>query len=164
MKPIIKRLNRSFKNKVNKYDLSNQDQINKLQRAFTITNSVRNNLLYIHWNCKGDKFKQIHEITEEYYDKVNKEFDFIAELNLQHGLSVGNPCIEYFRENVLDNAPYEYQDAIEAMKSQLSTYIEVLTDLSKCLEEFRGDQSVLDDMIAYWTKELDYKLGRMDMI
>lgn len=165
MKPVIKRLNtKSFKDKVNAYDLHSQDQIEKLQRAFTITNSVKNNIQYIHWNCRGDKFKTIHDLTQEYYNQLNEEFDFMAELNLQHGLSMGNACVEYFRDNVLNDAPYAYQDALVAIRAQLKIYIEMLNDTSKALETFRGDQSKLDDMIAYWSKELDYKLSRMDIV
>lgn len=38
-----------------------------------------------HWNVKGMNFKQVHELTESYYEYYAKQYDDVAERILQLG-------------------------------------------------------------------------------
>lgn len=138
-----------------------QEFINALAALFTIANTVRNNLQYIHWYAAGPKFKEIHELTENYYHYLVEDFDFIAELNLQYGLNVGNPLIDYMRGFEEDKTCYDYANAIHKIKSNLEKYINALKEACNQLEALNLDHSRVDEMIGYWEKELNYKLTRM---
>lgn len=113
---------------------------------------------WIHWNSKGTKFDRIHSMTEEYYDKMVEDVDCLAELNLQHGQKLVHP-LTVGEDAKMILSDYEYEDAIESLKCIIGRYLTALKNLSESLSDFRGDQSTLDDMIAYWDKELNYKLA-----
>ena len=54
-----------------------------------LNNNLANiQLLYVklhnyHWNVKGMNFKQVHELTESYYEYFAKQYDDVAERILQ---------------------------------------------------------------------------------
>ena len=140
----------------------NNDQISILQRMFTTTNLVRNNLHMMHWYATGPKFNEIHSLCEEYYNKLNEYFDAIAEMNMQHCVSVGHPLIEYYRDEayMLEVKEYRFDDFIESLYSQFGLLLDTYNSASTLMKDFPGDCSVIDDMIGYISKERDYKLTR----
>lgn len=130
-----------------------------LKIAYLTAVATSANFQWIHWNAQGTKFDRIHSMAEEYYKMMVEEVDFLAELNLQHGQTVMNP-LSVGEDAALIVAGYEYEGSIEALKFIVEKYLTALKALSESLADFRGDQSKLDDMIAYWDKELNYKLAR----
>lgn len=113
---------------------------------------------WIHWHAIGPKFDRIHNISDEYYQKFNEDLDKLAELNLQHAQDIPNPL--EVKGSPLTNIDYTYELALSDLKLIISNYIKILSALSESLEGHRGDQSMVDDLIAYWDKELNYKLDR----
>ena len=139
----------------------NNEFIRALSSLFTVLNTVRSNVLYIHWHATGSKFEEIHELTEKYYHILIEEYDYVAELNLQYGLSVGNPLTEYLHGMEETKESYDYANAIPAIKLNISKYTDVLKDACNQLESLHLEHSRIDEMISYWEKELNYKLDRM---
>lgn len=143
--------------------LDNYAQYTKL---VYITQAIANDMKYIHWNCCGCQFDRIHEITEEYYNKLNTDLDFFAELALEYpGITLANPsnmarkldwpCIE-------DTNSIDSKSALELVSSLICSYI---TSLKEVYYEEDGAISAdikaeLDTIIRFWTKEINYKIAR----
>lgn len=130
------------------------------------TQAIANDMKYIHWNCCGCQFDRIHEITEEYYNKLNTDLDFFAELALEYpGITLANPsnmarkldwpCIE-------DTNSIDSKRALELISGLICSYI---TSLKEVYYEEDGVipadvKSELDSIIRFWTKEINYKIAR----
>ena len=130
------------------------------------TQAIANDMKYIHWNCCGSQFDRIHGITEEYYNKLNVDLDFFAELALEYpGLTLANPsnmarkldwpCIE-------DTNSIDSKMALELISKLITNYI---TSLKEVYYEEHGVISAdvkaeLDPIIRFWTKEVNYKIAR----
>lgn len=143
--------------------------VNCVEKDNVYTNSaliaclVSNDLKHIHLHSCGSQFDRIHDIAQEYYDKVSEELDYLCELALEFGedlpnlTQAGSIMTEYSIET--DNK-YDYDYAISEMSSIISTYINWLCVAKDYSEDHTDVQSYLDDEIRYWSKELNYKLSR----
>ena len=63
---------------------------NKLNQLLADTAVLYAKMHNYHWNIRGPQFFQVHEKTEEIYDYLAKNYDDLAELNLQKG---GTPLV-----------------------------------------------------------------------
>lgn len=123
---------------------------------------VSNDILYMHHLAYGVDFDKCHSITQEYYEKINEEVDYLFELAVEHGASICNAtnALDYVENYAVENlSEYDYTTTISVLYSKLSIYIASL----EVLREESGEddvQSKLDDMIRYWKKELNYKISR----
>lgn len=57
------------------------------------------NLRGLHWDIKGDKFFELHELYEEYYDEVADVIDEIAERIIMLGGHPENRFSEYLKSS-----------------------------------------------------------------
>jgi starvation-inducible DNA-binding protein len=55
------------------------------------------NLRGLHWNIRGDKFYELHELYEEYYDEVAEKIDEIAERIVMLGGVPANTFSDYLK-------------------------------------------------------------------
>lgn len=56
------------------------------------------NLRGLHWNIKGDKFFELHELYEEYYNETAEKIDETAERILQLGGIPANTFSQYLKQ------------------------------------------------------------------
>lgn len=119
-----------------------------------------NDMKHIHLHSVGKNFDRIHKLTEEYYNQVSDESDYLCELAIENGQSMVNPTQagtkvpEWIPES---GSEYGYADAVAAINTKLSMYLrelEVVRDSSV----YEDIKSKLDDMMRYWNKELRYKM------
>lgn len=130
------------------------------------TQAIANDMKYLHWNCCGYQFDRIHEITEDYYNKLNADLDLFAELALeQPGITLSNPsnmarkldwsCIE-------DTNNIDGKAALDYIGNLICQYITCLNEVY--YEKHRvvpaDVKAELDSIVRFWTKELNYKVAR----
>lgn len=124
--------------------------------------AIANDIKYIHWNCCGQDFDQIHEITESYYSKLNEQIDLFAEIALeQPGVTLASPskmaskidwpCLD-------DTNCIGSNDAWQYIRNLIQTLI---TELQFNYDKFDSDiKSEIDTAVRHWKSELGYKIVR----
>jgi starvation-inducible DNA-binding protein len=55
------------------------------------------NLRGLHWNIQGDKFYELHQLYEEYYNEFEEQIDEIAERIIMLGAVPANRFSEYLK-------------------------------------------------------------------
>jgi starvation-inducible DNA-binding protein len=121
-------------------------------------------LLYVklhnyHWNVKGMNFKQIHEMTEAYYNYFAEKYDEVAERIVQLG---GKPfaTLQDYSENA--SLKEEIKKTFEAkyvLKSLLSDFEQLKKDFKE-ISKVAGESvdvptaNIADDNVAWLEKEI----------
>ena len=124
--------------------------------------SVSNDFKHIHLHSVGRNFDRLHNICEDYYDKASEQADTLAEYCLESGsgalynLSLAAELINWKPQM---EERYNFDSGTSAMKEIISLYIKSLLLMRNDIND-ESMQSVLDDYIRYWRKELMYKLKR----
>lgn len=122
-----------------------------------------NDLHHIHLCAVGDKFQEIHQDAEVYYDKVSELNDFCLELAKEGGLELYNETNAY---DVIKDAgndwaveesrSYNFKQAYTAMSNILSDLCQFIT-LIEDMDGVTSDViSVLDDYLRDFTKAVNY--------
>lgn len=91
-----------------------------------------------HWNVKGMNFKQVHELTESYYEYYAKQYDDVAERILQLG---GKPLSSMKDYLTAASIKEEIKNDFDG-KFVLSA---VLKDFEALNSEFKAISKVADD-------------------
>lgn len=123
---------------------------------------LRDDLQFIHWNITGDKFLEIHKLTDELVAFIYSDIDFLAEAIRQSGIKVPN------RGNLLHDSSYipfdpegfSKEEALSELIKKITTYCELLENIMECPEHIK---SSIDDMISVWRLKVDYFLRSMDV-
>lgn len=118
-----------------------------------------NDLHHIHFHIKGKQFDRIHNLANEYYDRLSDECDTLAELSIEYehrcpNFSKANEFLPEWRP--LETEVFTYEDAIQLIDSIINDYVMYLNNLRESTTE-NDVQSLLDDTIRYWKKEINYK-------
>lgn len=124
-----------------------------------------NDLRYIHWFCAGPQFDCIHNLTDAYINKLNEDLDILAELALElPGVRLANlsGCSEKIDYTPISSElELDYNKSITEITNILTIYLDNLNKINNCSECTGHIQSVVDDIYAFWSKELNFKLIRM---
>ena len=133
-----------------------------LTKAIALALLVGNDCWYIHLYAKGDKFDQLHKMTEEYYHWMSSQSDTLMEMGMEFGVMPNNPSLVL--QSMPDYAPevdveYSWETALVVLKDKISLYISALQELRE-YTTFSDVQSTLDEWIRAWSKEVNYKLDR----
>lgn len=124
-------------------------------------------LLYMHHHAMGDKFDTIHSITGDLYKKAIEDLDKLSELSLAKNEAVINYALPidsaYYRPIDFDkralNDEVDWEFFIAALDEQGSEIINLLKHIDESLYT-RDVISVIDDMVAFWDIEINYKNKR----
>ena len=148
---------------MNNYDLYVKRD-NPPEIAVYASVAASNDFKHIHLHSVGRNFDRLHNICEEYYEKASEQTDTLAEYCLENG--VGSICnfscaAEIINWKVQTTQQYDFKSGIAAMKSIIALYLKALLEMRESIND-ESMQSVLDDFIRYWRKELMYKLKRRD--
>lgn len=121
--------------------------------------ALANDMKHIHTHAKGILFDNIHNICNEYYEKVNEEADTLAELAMEKGDTIFNSSylLSELNYKPTNYSNYDFDLAMRVAEDCIEKYVKALTDLrNKTLDT--SVQSLLDDMMRYWKKEKYYKI------
>lgn len=121
-----------------------------------------NDFWYMHLYSKNEDFDKSHQLTGRYYNGLNYEADTLMELAIEVGQPIFNPS------DALQIIPswtperqdaYDYATIVSNSKLILAQYITALNAVRSSTN--RTDiQSRLDEMLASWNKEVNYRLNR----
>lgn len=92
-----------------------------------------------HWNVKGNRFFQIHNLTEEYYEHLAKLYDDVAERILQIGGIPYSSMAEYL----------EYADIKEEKRKEFNEeeiLRNILADFELLLSEYNSLSDLADEL------------------
>ena len=136
--------------------------MNSLRKAIVLALLVSNDCWYIHLYAKGDKFDQLHSMTEKYYHDMGSQADYLMELGMEFNIMPNNPSL--ILQDLPDYAPevdveYSWETALILLKQKIGLYIESLQQL-RAETSLADVQSTLDEWIRDWSKEVNYKLTR----
>lgn len=139
------------------------EEVNNPSEIATYTAvAVANDFKHIHLHSVGRNFDRLHNICEEYYEKASEQTDTLAEYCLENGVSslCNFSCAaEIVNWEPQDAQRYDFESGMNAMKSVIALYVKSLLQMREAIND-ESMQSVLDDFIRYWRKELMYKLKR----
>jgi starvation-inducible DNA-binding protein len=112
-----------------------------------------------HWNVKGINFKQIHELTESYYEYFAKQFDDCAERILQIGGIPLSSMKEYLTEASIKEEVKKDFDAKFVLSSVLKDFESLNIEFKK-ISQTAGDANdsatvnFADENIAWLEKQI----------
>lgn len=136
--------------------------LNIFTRAALIAVLVNNDFHYLHYNSAGQDFDKSHNLAEDYSWRMANEIDWLMELALEFHSPVYNFTIahQYIPEYQYESeSQYDYPTLVERLSNKIALYVNTLKELRSNVND-SSVQSVLDEMIRYWMKELNYKLDR----
>ncbi len=159
MRPLNSFVNESSdKNLLKLLGVNTSDEGNAYLLAASVAVTFANNLKHIHFHIKGEKFDEIHSITQQYYAMAEDDADYLAELCLEMGYEVPNfshlPNIQHIMK-IATEPKYDYTSAIGELSLYMQEYIACLKDLRDLAPS--DVSSKLDEFIRYWTKEQNFK-------
>lgn len=133
------------------------DKAAKVGYAYTV---IANNMKHIHLSACGDKFREIHDASEDFYRHFNYAADSYFEIALQSPLTkLDNPtrakehCEDIPVEQCSD---YEFELAMQTMSSNLQLAITYIEELRKEANGRTDIQSRADEELAYLRKHKDF--------
>lgn len=139
--------------------LENSSMVGNYSKMTCIAALAANDIHHIHFNVQGRGFDRIHNIANDYYERLGEEVDYLAELSLENGQPVPNLTLA---GKVIEEWPtltelcYSYDSAIRAICKVLSAYVNALTAVRNLSES--DVSSKLDEFIRDWNKEIHYKM------
>lgn len=138
------------------------EKLAKLGYLFTV---ISNNMKHIHLNCAGQKFEEIHRVSEEYYYHFNGKADQYFELAAEYsGVKLDNPTRA--KEHVEDievesDENYTFEKAISRMTDNFNKAIDYIKCARECAGNDRTDiQSTLDEELTYLNKQCNFILRK----
>ena len=137
-----------------------------LTNTFTIAAATAilaaNDFWYMHLYSKDEDFDKSHQLAGYYYSHLHYDADTLMELAIEVGQPIFNPT------DALQIIPswtperqdaYDYATIVSNSKMILTQYITALRAMRSSTD--RSDiQSRLDEMLADWNKEVNYRLER----
>lgn len=132
--------------------------VGSIAKAAMFANLFANDLKHMHWHASGTEFDKIHSITEELYEEALAEADEIAEIAIAAGEKMGNISdIKSFIETgesgeweVVSEDAITWPAFVDYLKDRGEKYIDALNDI-------KDEDSVIEDYIHFWNKEINYK-------
>jgi starvation-inducible DNA-binding protein len=91
------------------------------------------NLRGFHWNIKGDKFLELHELYENYYNELAEQIDEVAERIVILGEVPANSFSAYLKLSGVKEV-----SAVSDWKTGVSNVLETLQFLTGKLRELHG--------------------------
>jgi DNA-binding ferritin-like protein len=120
----------------------------------------QNDLKHMHVHAVGEKFAEMHETLQKYYEQAAKEADFFLEQAVIANEGPANPTLAM--SNVSEpwspetKELYEYKDYLQTLWTKGKSYIEIMSSLG---DYGRVVSSKLDEFLEFWVSEIEYKLA-----
>ena len=113
----------------------------------------------LHWNVKGERFKEVHEYAEELYDMLNEQYDEVAERVKMLGEfppASQKAYLERTKIKELGDKDYSTQETYELLLEDLKYLRGLATDARNEADE-EGDfatVAMLEDIVGQYCKEV----------
>lgn len=133
------------------------DPNENLTQLFIQANQFSRNLHMIHWLSIGNDMEKLHIKAEELYGELDQEIDLLAELIVEKtGTIIDINKIETW--DTVGTQDRTFQQGIECIKQYAQSFIDYI-DITYPNQP-SDVQSVLDDWLRYWNKQLNYFIVR----
>ncbi len=138
------------------------DPVCSLNELFICMDSFNKELHIIHWMSIGNDMMKIHELAQQLYEELDTEIDELGELIVEKsgmvpdiryvGFCPDSPEIKLCSDNVdFQTGLRQISNGIQALLDHIDmAYINQTSDV----------QSVLDDWLRYWNKQINYFIKR----
>lgn len=122
---------------------------------------TRNLFQYLHWNCKGRKFNDLHTYLDEAIDKIQDDIDIWGELSVEYFGYVPHPSSLNCGDSLLDiPGGIDGMDGFAVVKDAIHLYVSCIEYIT-CSGVVGDDvQSLMDDIVRGWNKEANYFIAR----
>lgn len=128
-----------------------------LTQLFIQANQFSRNLHMIHWLSIGNDMEKLHLKAEELYGELDEEIDLLAELIVEKtGTIIDINKIETW--NTVGTQNRTFQQGIECIKQDAQSFIDYI-DITYPNQP-SDVQSILDDWLRYWNKQINYFIVR----
>ncbi|CAK7039080.1 DNA starvation/stationary phase protection protein [Tissierella sp. P1] len=113
----------------------------------------------IHWNVVGSQFMQVHNFTEEIYDKLFENLDEVAELLKMKNETPLSTMAEYLEKSNIEEIKakdFSIKESLEIVKKDMELMKELATDIRNIADE-EGDfetVAIFEDYVAYYSKNI----------
>lgn len=115
------------------------------------------NLHMIHWLAIGNDMEKLHIKAEELYDELDEEIDLLAELIVEKtGTIIDINKIETW--DTVGTQDRTFQQGIECIKQYAQSFIDYI-DITYPNQP-SDVQSILDEWLRYWNKQINYFINR----
>ncbi|MDR2775164.1 MAG: DNA starvation/stationary phase protection protein [Tannerella sp.] len=110
-----------------------QATVNSLNELLANHQVYYTNLRGLHWDIKGDKFFELHELYEEYYNHEASTIDEVAERIVKLGEHPENRFSEYLKTSAIQeiNDVSDWEAGLNHIVSSLKTLLEKYRNLLK---------------------------------
>lgn len=133
------------------------DPNENLTQLFIQANQFSRNLHMIHWLSIGNDMEKLHIKAEELYGELDQEIDLLAELIVEKtGTIIDINKIETW--DTVGTQNRTFQQGIECIKQYAQSFIDYI-DITYPNQP-SDVQSVLDDWLRYWNKQINYFIVR----
>lgn len=157
-KNSVLRLIESEENEEDEGTETEYENVGLIAKAAMFAHLFANDLKHMHWHASGTEFDKIHSITEELYEEALAEADEIAEIAIASGEKMGNISdVKSFIETgesgeweVVSEDAITWPAFVDYLKDRGEKFIDALNDI-------KNEDSVIEDYIHFWNKEINYK-------
>ncbi len=113
----------------------------------------------LHWNVKGERFKEVHEYAEELYDQLNEHYDDVAERLKMLGEfppASQKANLEITKIKELGNEELPTIKVYEVLLEDLKYLLSLVTDARNTADEENDFATVdmLEDIAGGFAKEI----------
>ncbi len=113
----------------------------------------------LHWNVKGERFKEVHEYIEELYDMVNEQYDDVAERVKMLGEfppASQKAYLEHTKIKELEVKDYDIKETFEFLLEDLKYLRGLATDARNVADKENDFATVdmLEDIVGQYCKEV----------
>ena len=134
---------------------------NEFLDAISELSGARNNLIFLHVNCKGEQFYTIHKLTEEYYKKIADDLDYVLELYVISTHKDAPNLNSLSSSFIIDNV--YLTDSVGSVITTIEYIVEALKCLRDVLDE-SANITKIDEMLEYWIKQCRFILPKMTQL
>ncbi len=144
------------------YDINPCDELiihpeENLKQLFIQAIQFSRNLHMIHWLAIGNDMEKLHIKAEELYAELDEEIDLLAELIVEKtGTIIDINKIETW--DTVGTQDRTFQQGIECIKQYAQSFIDYI-DITYPNQP-SDVQSILDDWLRYWNKQINYFITR----
>lgn len=129
-----------------------------IAKAAMYAHLLANDLKHIHIHAVGTEFDRIHLITQELYDELLTEADELSEIAVSENEKIPNmsdvksyvDCESEWKP--MSEEEVDWPTFTDALNYKGRIYLDALKDISS-----ENSQTVIDDYIHFWSKEIDFK-------
>ena len=152
-------MNKILQNPIKTRSMSTKEQVaKKLNSLLADYEIYYQNLRSLHWNIKGEKFFQLHNLYEEYYDEAAEAIDEIAERILMINQVPLSTMADFVKHADLEECGV-VSDSKKGLKIVLDNNQKLLAKFKEILEAAdeagdEGTNALMSDMIGAAEKRI----------